>query len=426
MYNDNVENNRSVAPWLILAIITLLADLLLRPEQASAQFKTEWEITEPAAAGGAKPHEQGAMFATENSGITVYAYVYQSEGYPLPDNRTPTAQLKSKPLGGTGPYQLFAVSPVPSLGARRRAKIQFSITTGSPGGRLYKVCLTGLLDNNAQAVPDKCGLERVMYVRRPSQDIWAVSSVSIFPLLTGDATAVPEHEGFSVQFTIENIAPEHGRNDPDGFSLRTRNSGETGGGIQRGFRPPQQSREVVDGREVIRTQFGSLPRGNYEIRACVHDQRIVPRAPIDWVCGPWTTITALPWTPTQPVTPEQPASTGKSGDSKSCTGGRRKNASGRCVCPRGKKWNAKSGAGRCVIPTAKVCPDRKRRKADGTCCPAGQLARLNRCVKRKVANTGQKQNNQLRCIGGQVRGKLCWCGIGKFPRKVRGNTFKCR
>ena len=424
MCNEIVECNGTKMSWLILAIAATLFAALFWPQQASAQFKTEWEISEPAAAGGAKPHEQGSIFATVNSGITVYAFVYQSEGYPLPDNRTPTAQLKWKPLGSDGPYQLIATSPVPSLGARRNAKIQFSITTGGPGGRLYKVCLTGLLDNNARAVPDKCGLERVMYVRRPSQDIWTVSRVSVFPQLTGDANTVPEYEWFSIEFTVNNIAPEFGRNNPDGFSLRSRNSGETGGGQVRGIGTYQELRQTVDGREVFRTQYGELRRGAYEIRACVHDARIVPDAPIDWVCGPWTTITSV--APTQPVAPKQPQATDRNGDGKSCSGGRLKTSGGRCVCPKGKKWNAKAGAGRCISPTAKICPDRKRRKADGTCCPAGHLARLNRCVKRKVAKTGQKQDNRLRCIGGQVRGKLCWCGIGKFPRKVRGNTFKCR
>ncbi|MEM9590231.1 MAG: hypothetical protein AAF967_02705, partial [Pseudomonadota bacterium] len=32
---------------------------------------------------------------------------------------------------------------------------------------------------------------------------------------------------------------------------------------------------------------------------------------------------------------------------------------------------------------------------------------------------------ELQCIGGEVRGVLCWCGIGRFPRAVGNNAYKC-
>lgn len=389
MGKNSVEIGRSAAARLVyVGVVLMFGNLFLAPA-ALAQFKTAWEISEPAAAGQAKPHEQSAMFATVDSSITLYAYVYQSEGYPLPDDRAPTAKLKAKPIGSDRPYQVFAITEVPSLGARASAKIQFQIATRSPGGRLYKVCLSGVLDENAREVPEICGRERVMYTRRPSQDIWSVSSISIHPPRAGETSVVQEYEWLSVEFTVENIAPQYGRNNPEGFSLRYRQAGETGGGREQYAGTYHNLRQYIDGREVFRPGFGELARGVYEIRACAHNERVVPGAPIDWVCGPWTTVVVEAAAPVQPVTPKQPQSGGKSADGKACT-------------------------------------DRKRRKADGTCCPTGQIARLNRCVRQKAAKSGQVQKNPLTCIGGKVRGKLCWCGIGKFPRKVRGNTFKCR
>jgi hypothetical protein len=73
-----------------------------------------------------------------------------------------------------------------------------------------------------------------------------------------------------------------------------------------------------------------------------------------------------------------------------CTGGRLVDALGHCVCPGGVQWNA--AANQCATPQAAAAP------------PAGQLE----------------------CRGGEVKGILCWCGIGRFPKPLGGNVYQCQ
>ncbi|MEM7428235.1 MAG: hypothetical protein AAF441_19260 [Pseudomonadota bacterium] len=54
-----------------------------------------------------------------------------------------------------------------------------------------------------------------------------------------------------------------------------------------------------------------------------------------------------------------------------------------CVCPRGRRYDAKLQ--RCVRSARTQRCEQSRRKADGTCCAVGRIARGNRCLRRRPA-----------------------------------------
>jgi hypothetical protein len=43
----------------------------------------------------------------------------------------------------------------------------------------------------------------------------------------------------------------------------------------------------------------------------------------------------------------------------------------------------------------------------------------------KKTSSSTKAPAGIQCIGGKVRGKLCWCGFGKFPKKIGNNAYRC-
>lgn len=71
--------------------------------------------------------------------------------------------------------------------------------------------------------------------------------------------------------------------------------------------------------------------------------------------------------------------------------------------------------------------------AGKTCwCGAGKFPRKvgknkYRCrpIKKK-GGKGKPGNPRLTCIGGKPAGKICWCGFGKFPKKVGKNRYLCK
>lgn len=122
---------------------------------------------------------------------------------------------------------------------------------------------------------------------------------------------------------------------------------------------------------------------------------------------------------------------------KACTGGRSKNAQGRCVCPAGSSWNPNRGFQRCYTCTGGrnwnvsqrrcVCPSGTKWNSRGKKC-AAVGKQVPRAVQPKAPRAVQpkKSSAKLQCIGGEVRGALCWCGFGKFPKKIGRNVYRCR
>ncbi len=120
-----------------------------------------------------------------------------------------------------------------------------------------------------------------------------------------------------------------------------------------------------------------------------------------------------------------------------CTGGRSLNATGRCVCRTGKRWSAR--VKRCVSVRVTCRSPFVRNPVTNSCiCRRGYVKIGNSC-RRKPKNSATQSStrpsgkrkpaktvNRKRCIGGKMKGSLCWCGIGKFPKRISKNVYRCR
>ena len=99
-----------------------------------------------------------------------------------------------------------------------------------------------------------------------------------------------------------------------------------------------------------------------------------------------------------------------------CTGGRLPNAQGRCVCPAGLQWN--SGINHCAAPQGGV--QRLPPPVGNPPLPAGATP------PQQAVAPAPAPGGQLQCRGGEVKGILCWCGLGRFPKALGGNVYQCQ
>ena len=44
----------------------------------------------------------------------------------------------------------------------------------------------------------------------------------------------------------------------------------------------------------------------------------------------------------------------------------------------------------------------------------------------RQAAPSKKAPAGIQCIGGKVKGTLCWCGFGKFPKRISNNVYRCQ
>lgn len=492
--------------WLVcrflLAAVLCLSIFGARDSHAqslNAGSPNDWRVSAPQALQRAIG--EGVNRVPENQRITLSATVSQVNGFPLPDGQGPNAVLRRilVPGPGSGAGQLTPghsggplpnpsgsgnwTQSVPTLGEGNNATIRFTVGPLTPGVYVYKVCLTGLKD--ARGYPaELCGPGKSVTAGVPAAATWKVGRVTI----NGRALALTP---FSPSATITNrsnvINPVGGRY----IILWVRKIGAPANLL---YAKKRQLRQELLGNFAANSSknhgfvYPSLNKGQYEFRACLSD---VPDASqVDSVCGPLSLIdvgTVASPPPPQPVAPVATA----------CTGGRSKNAQGRCVCPTGSRWNQRFK--RCTAALL-ACTGGKVRNAQGACaCPTGLIevrgncARLQgvvpqqitipglgqqpvircsggtlsngqclcprgwsrRTIKKDVyvckapsnqtvpsasqtrpnsstsATTLQSQQNRpaaakFKCIGGQVRGNLCWCGIGRFPKTIGKNVYRCQ
>lgn len=99
-----------------------------------------------------------------------------------------------------------------------------------------------------------------------------------------------------------------------------------------------------------------------------------------------------------------------------CRGGMYWNKKTRsCRCPSSTPvWNAKSG--RCVRKVQTAPPKPVTSGPPQTYTPPTTTA----------PTTAPPTSGKIVCRGGQMVGALCWCGIGKFPKKVGKNVYQCQ
>ena len=108
-------------------------------------------------------------------------------------------------------------------------------------------------------------------------------------------------------------------------------------------------------------------------------------------------------------------------------------ASGQCVCRPGFRRvgsNCQRKAQSNTRPSARKCrAPFVRNPASGRCICRPGFTKVGNSCRRKSKQSAPRRPvkiERLRCIGGKVKGRLCWCGIGKFPKRVSGNTYRCR
>ncbi len=376
--------------------------------------------------------------------------------------------------------------PLPAVSSGSNTRVEFRDTVTGDGVRWYYACLTGP-DKNGWPTPRTCSPAKVIDVSLSDGQRFEVGTVGANPA-GRILTTAPAGRSFRASFTVRNKTTV---NVPAGnkfFNVWQRQKGtaQTGNRVAIGTLGPLRG----SGNILKSFRVGALPAGIYEFRACVASRREEHQTRA--VCGPWSTITvgAKRVRPApQPVAPV----------ANRCTGGRAKNAQGRCVCPVGSFWNPNPGfkrcytctggrvwsgsQRRCVCPTGTKWNPRAKRCAtalqilptpqirlpalgagraikcaggtvsNGQClCPRGFTRRTIRknvyvCkppFKQPIPGASQIRPNpgssattlqnqfkkpaagKMQCIGGQVKGPLCWCGLGRFPKKVGNNVYRCQ
>jgi len=384
-----------------------------------------------------------------NRPIILGATITRPRAWPEP-GQGPVAVIRQI-TSTSGPVSTTALSTQSVAGIKigESGNLTFAIKPFVPGVYGLKACVTGLKQGRWPA-PDVCGPPTAITVGVPAAGTWKVGSVSL-----GRRSRIDAGTPFSVFVPVDNLSST--LNPIGGRYLSL---------LQRKFRSGAVPVRIMNKtlgdyrpRAARLEMFGSvvLNRGQFELRACLSGDRNFSQ--VNSVCGPWSLFTSR--TPKVRPAP-QPVAPGV----RACTGGRSKNATGRCVCPRGTKWS--QGARRCAnalqaVPTPVIrLPALGAQRtirctggtvSNGAClCPRGfkrSKLKANTFVckppfKRPLPGAGQSRPNaknsapslqnqlkkpkasKLRCLGGQVRGPLCWCGIGKFPQKIGNNTYRCQ
>ena len=305
-------------------------------------------------------------------------------------------QVSGTTLAPNYGYQLDAV------GVGKSVTIPFSLRARTtPGIYGFKACLTGLKDTDGWPLPDTCGPATAITVGAPDAGKWEVSAIFVDNLGTLQ-TRAPKGKPIRASVFIRNLS---NHNYPAGtryFSIWS--SGNDTNSVAREIFSKKLA--AIETQRKLRTNFrlGRINRvGVYNFRACTAGK--IHAKIVDSICGPWSPITVG-------VNKFKKNQSDDTSNTQTCSGGRNWDAAkNQCVCPRNKpRWNPQSG--RCfAVVTAPSCSDPKRRRADGKCCPRGQVARLNRCVKQVKAT---------RCADPKRRradGKCC--PVGKVARLNR-------
>lgn len=323
--------------------------------------------------------------------ITLAATIINGTGRSLSvKNNVSTFLVRiSGPSGASSGSQL-ATQPVPGIRRGARQRVLYRIGPLSPGVYAFKACARGLRDTRNYPLPDVCGPPIALTSGVAAGANWAISAVSTAP---GTPNPVPPNTRFGVRGSVYNRSSI---NNPPGArfamlwhrGLGFQTNGSRIATIQMGF---------------IRRHTAKLARfdnlrfapGEHEVRICIADDP--NQSTLDTICSPWRRISVrLSGPGSSPIPPAGPSPP----TAIRCTGGivRR----GRCLCPTGR-YRVRIGQ------YAYAC----RLSARGT-APGNRYDNQTRPTAR------------LRCIGGQMRGRLCWCGIGRFPQRVGTYTYRCR
>lgn len=162
--------------------------------------------------------------------------------------------------------------------------------------------------------------------------------------------------------------------------------------------------------------FSATPAtpGGYAYFACLSGLKDAGGWPLPDICGPNTRVTVGPAvTPTFSTLPQLqvlPAPAQGAAQPAPQPGGAPR--------PAGSPANQQGDAAPPqfgVLPQLQLLPP-----------PAGAPAAAAPQAAAPAQQAAPPAGGQLECRGGEVKGILCWCGIGRFPRPLGGNVWQCQ
>jgi hypothetical protein len=109
---------------------------------------------------------------------------------------------------------------------------------------------------------------------------------------------------------------------------------------------------------------------------------------------------------------------------------------GKCICPKGyTRKTLKKSVYECNKPAAQSNPAGTQTRPSLT-TPKQTTPPKQTAPSKQVKPPKQTKQPQrivpstppagLQCKGGKIKGNLCWCGFGKFPKKISNNVYRCQ
>lgn len=338
---------------------------------------------------------------------------------------------------GMGPATRIASKSMPGFSIGQSRPVSYSVGPLTPGVYAFKACIAGVSDGRGFPLPEFCGPGTSITVGNPAGASWRVSAVQT----PRGSNSAPPGARIDLHAYLTNLTAA---NTPAGarfVTLWRRKLGDNSVGVQVSHRESGFVRRRHT--KAIRFVSLSLTEGEYQFRACATDD--IHEPVIRTLCGPWSTISVSGRrVENSPIPPTANPNRRRAG----CTGGRVRNAARRCVCPSGSRWNWNTRRCYPLSPSGRYIPPDTRRPVAIRC--TGGWVRQGRCYcprSRYRVRTGRYSYScrlsarqtqprdtyrappppaRLRCLGGQVRGTLCWCGFGRFPQRIGNNVYRCR
>lgn len=309
------------------------------------------------------------------------------------------ARLRLKQISGPQ-TTLPAPVGVPEIGLRKSHTASFRVGPLSPGIYAFQACLQGLKDGRGFPIADVCGPAVALTAGVPDAAGWKVSgfAVNAAGKLTDRARSGKSFRGNLLVHNLSGQSYKRGtrfvtvwRRDPASQRLRKIHSGDLG--------------DIASGASVSKNIRVQPQRsGRYDFKVCTAGDRNARI--INSVCGPWSPIAI--------GTTERNKDAEDHQVDLKCRGDQVFNRAARtCACPASRpRWDTQAGLCAQQVQVA-LCADSKRRRADGKCCPRGQVARLNRCVRVLVCPEGARK-----------KGRVCVCrGVAKWNKSR--NQCRC-
>lgn len=94
------------------------------------------------------------------------------------------------------------------------------------------------------------------------------------------------------------------------------------------------------------------------------------------------------------------------------------------LCRGGMYWNKKTKACRC--PSSKPVWNKYKARCEARSLTGPPTTTPTAPSTTSPPTTAPTTSGKIICRGGKMAGSLCWCGIGRFPKKVSKNVYQCQ